>query len=366
MKIGILSMQMIDNYGSLLQAYGLKHVIESLENSVEFIDIEKIEKDYYLSRNENKVYADETDGKSKLKKLLDRGVIARLYNKKINKLFKKECKEFRRDQLDIYKKSKHYDLCVIGSDEVFNCLNSGWWGYTSQLFGNVPEADRIITYAASCGATKYENLPNAIKESIEKYIHNIVGFSVRDNNTYEFAKSFGIQGIENNLDPVLIYNFDEEVKRAKLPKLPEDYCVIYSYSYRFYKKEEVKAILDFCKVNQLTPITIQGGQTWCRKFIACDPFECLKIFENAKFVITDTFHGTIFSAKYADKFAVITRESNFNKLSDLVKRLGIEKHVIKDITQLDAVYQIKKDKDTISKILEEEAERTKNYLRKYI
>ena len=40
--------------------------------------------------------------------------------------------------------------------------------------------------------------------------------------------------------------------------------------------------------------------------------------------------------------------------------------MIKDITQLDAVYQIKKDKDTISKILEEEAERTKNYLRKYI
>ena len=51
MKACILSMQKIDNYGSLLQAYGLKKIIESMGCSVEFIDIEKIEEDYRLLGN---------------------------------------------------------------------------------------------------------------------------------------------------------------------------------------------------------------------------------------------------------------------------------------------------------------------------
>ena len=37
-KVGILSMQRIKNYGSFLQAYGLKNVIEELGHEVEFVD----------------------------------------------------------------------------------------------------------------------------------------------------------------------------------------------------------------------------------------------------------------------------------------------------------------------------------------
>ena len=37
-KVGILSMQRIKNYGSFLQAYGLKKIIEELGHDVEFVD----------------------------------------------------------------------------------------------------------------------------------------------------------------------------------------------------------------------------------------------------------------------------------------------------------------------------------------
>ena len=42
-------------------------------------------------------------------------------------------------------------------------------GFTSQLFGNVPEAKRVITYAASCGTTKYEDLPDEIADRIREF-----------------------------------------------------------------------------------------------------------------------------------------------------------------------------------------------------
>ena len=41
-------MQRINNMGSLLQAYALKRLLETLENQVEFIDIKKIDRDYQL------------------------------------------------------------------------------------------------------------------------------------------------------------------------------------------------------------------------------------------------------------------------------------------------------------------------------
>ena len=66
--------------------------------------------------------------------------------------------DFRADHLRINQKSDRYDLCVIGSDEVFNCLSTGGWGFTSQLFGNVPEADSVITYEKSSLAPPGQSL----------------------------------------------------------------------------------------------------------------------------------------------------------------------------------------------------------------
>lgn len=366
MKACILSMQMIDNYGSLLQSYGLKKIVESFGCEVEFLDIKKIEQDFNLLDSVVKKHSDESDEKTLVEKIFSRSFFILAKNKLVYKKFLAICKDFRIKNLNINKKSEKYDLCIIGSDEVYNCLYSGWWGYTSQLFGNVPESDAIITYAASCGATKYENLPNAIKESIGNAFQNVRGFSVRDENTYEFVNHFGIKNISRHFDPVLIYDFDKEVEESELPGLPKHYCVIYSYPYRFYKQDEISKILDFCNTHNLTPIAVQGGQTWCKEFIACNPFECLKVFQNADFVITDTFHGTIFSAKYANKFAVITRESNYNKLSDLIKRLGIESHLVDDLSQLKSVYSLEKEYESIKKVIETERSNTYKYLERYI
>ena len=202
--------------------------------------------------------------------------------------------EFRKEYLNIDKKSRHYDLCVIGSDEVFNCLNSGAWGFTSQLFGNVAEENKVITYAASCGSTKYEELPEKVAEKIRKTFENVSAFSVRDENTHKFVGKLTDKSINDNLDPVLIYNFDYEVEQAALPKMPKHYCVVYSYYNRIHTAEEIDAIKGFCKKYQLTPIAIGAPQFWIKDYIVCSPFQCLKIFKKSDFVITDTFHGTIF------------------------------------------------------------------------
>lgn len=368
MKVCILSMQKIDNMGSLLQSYALKKTIEKLGNEVEFIDIKKIDDDHKLLGNYKQDYKEEREKNGLIGKIskFDRYILNRLKVKIKSEKQGNTFEKFRIEYLNTDRNSNKYDLCVIGSDEVFNCLNSGTWGFTSQLFGNVPEAKKVITYAASCGSTTYEKLPNAVANRIKDTFKKVEGFSVRDKNTREFVTKLTDKEVVDNLDPVLIYNFDKEIEDTYLPHLPDHYCVIYSYYNRFHTKEEIKAILNFCKKNNLTPVAIGAPQFWIKDYVVCSPFQCLKVFQNADFVITDTFHGTIFSAKYTNKFAVITRESNYNKLSDLIKRLGIESHLVDDFSQLKSVYSLEKEYESIKKVIETERSNTYKYLERYI
>lgn len=369
MKICILSMQRVNNMGSLLQSYALKSILEQLGNRVEFIDIKKIDEDYAILGNTKQSFQNENEKNGlfgKIKKF-DRYTVNRL---KIKKKSSKQCKvfeKFRKEELDIEARSPYYDVCVIGSDEVFNCLNAGEWGFTSQLFGNVQEAKKVIIYAASCGSTSYEQVSLEIKEKIREAFNNVSAFSARDFNTHEFISKFTKKEIEDNLDPVLVYNFEREISKVKkLPSLPEKYCIVYSYYNRIHSIKEINEIKEFCKKNNLVPIAIGAPQYWLENYVECSPFQCLRIFKHAEFVITDTFHGTIFSAKYAKKFAVIIRESNRNKLLDLVDKISIQNHLIEDIEDINRVFLIEKDEETFENIVKNEKRKTISYLKKNI
>ena len=341
MNICILSMQRINNMGSLLQAYALKKILEMNGVEVSFIDITYIEEDFKLLENYQLRFGSEAEKTGILGKIskIDKFFVNRMKEKQKSKNQDEKFETFRETELEIEKRSNGYDMCIIGSDEVFNCLNAGYWGFTSQLFGNVLEAKRVITYAASCGATTYEKLPDSVRKRIEETFDNVSAFSVRDRNTYEFVSKLTNKEISENLDPVLIYDFKDEIDNIKVKEMPNRYCVIYSYY-------------------------IGAPQFWCKKYIPCTPFECLKIFKEADFVVTDTFHGTIFATKYTDKFAVMVRESNKNKLEDLTKRLEIEEHMVNSFEELDENYIKQKSKNRVDEILEEERKKTFKYLRK--
>ena len=100
---------------------------------------------------------------------------------------KKIFSEFRNSTgLNTSDADTQYDDCVIGSDEVFNCLQKVEWGFSQQLFGNVQNADNVITYAASCGFTRVEMLSEELKKAISEALGKLSAISVRDTNTAHF------------------------------------------------------------------------------------------------------------------------------------------------------------------------------------
>lgn len=365
MKIGILSMQRVENFGSVLQAYSLKKIVESItDEKCSFMDIEKQPGDDQIDIPV--VDYSIENGKKSIRRKLDKYIINRLLKYLAYKRQIAELRTFQDTFLQLNDKSNSlFDICVIGSDEVFNCLQPSSWGYTSQLFGNVRNASKVFTYAASCGSTSCDQLSQALKVSISDALHNLSNISVRDRNTFNFVYEITNQEAAINLDPVVVGNFDDEIEKNNYSWTGK-YCILYSYYNRFHDKEEIDKILEFCKRNKLKLVSVFAPQYWIKNYVVLNPFEVLSFFKNAEFVITDTFHGTIFAAKYARKYSILVRESNKNKLMDLVNRLGISDHVINNIDDIDLIFDITDDKKVIRKIEAEELCKTKQYFKQAI
>lgn len=356
MNVGILSMQRVYNYGSFLQAYSLKNRIEELGHKCEFIDIKpgrKLEMHSMKDSNKKKSYINKID------KHFIKRVEHVIFSKRRSKLYEEKLfKELGLNQQEIEK----FDVVVIGSDEVFNCLQDAKWGFSTQLLGDGIDADKIITYAASCGFTTYEKLKSAkLEEEVRGYLKNINSFSVRDKNTEEFVKKLTEKEPIMHLDPVLIGNIDK--KTSKKVK-EQEYIVIYGYDNRINDQNEINEIKQFAKQNNLKTIGVGFYQRWCDKNILVEPFELLEYFKNAAYIITDTFHGTIFSIKLNKPFATIIRDSNREKLFYLLDKFSLTDREVIDISQLDKILKETIDFRPANNLIEKETKRSIEYLKK--
>lgn len=373
MKIGIMSMQRVKNYGSFLQAYGLKKMIEKMGHEVEFVDY-KVEA--ALNIPPISVIPESTFSK-KIEKKIHR--IIQLLRPSERKFQKMELK--RKEFLNTYderlrpmlgideirKYNSKVDTLVIGSDEVFNCLQeSKDVGYSRELFGKDNCAKRVISYAGSFGNTTVERLKKyAVDKEVGELLGNMNAISVRDANSGNVVRELTGKEPVYNLDPVLISDYsDEEVQNV-----PEkDYIIVYGYSGRI-TKEEGKIIRAFAKKEKKKLICIQGVHRFCDKYVLGTPFEVLAYFRNADYIITDTFHGSIFSIINNKPFVTLVRKSvnesygNEEKLSDLLKRLKLSNRIIEDMSQLESKMKEHIDYEAVQKIRSIEREKSIDYLK---
>ena len=354
-KIGIMSMQRVRNYGSFMQAYGLKQIIEKIDENkkVEFIDFkpgETINSEIKMDEINDSTF------KQKVNKKIVNGMFAIkhkfLWLPKYLKIGKPN-------------NNKEISTLVIGSDEVFNCTQAGKnIGFSKDLFGQSYYDTNVISYAASFGYTTIDRLEKyKIKNEVKKMLdNNFNSISVRDENSKKIVEELIKKTPEINLDPVLV----SDVNKLAKGKIKENnYIILYSYACRITEKEN-EIIKKFAKRNNKKIISIGTYQSCADKNITVDPFKMLNYFKNADFIITDTFHGTIFSIIFNKEFTTIIRNSNSNKLVDLLERLNLAERKINDLNKLDEYILNKIDYSITNDIILKEKENTFNYLKNNI
>lgn len=351
MKVGIMSMQRIINYGSYLQACGLKSVLESMGHDVEFVD--------YLAEpslvqspsvvNKSAVFE---KAKNACRMLSPAYRDYRARQIRMNQSFAEFHRRFSEEFLPALGVTQEPNLCpeldalVIGSDEVFNCTQPGnTVGYSLQLFGKDHRAGKLISYAASFGSTTLENLENyGIQEEIRTRLNKFDVLSVRDENSSLIVSTLCGITPQQNIDPVLLYEFPE-ADQITVPY--RDYIIVYAYAGRI-RDNEARAIREFAKKHGKKIITLGFYQPFCDEYVQATPLEVLAYIKHADYVITDTFHGTVFSIKYQVPFATLIRESNCKKLGDLLHKFDLES---RSVTQLHEIENILHQPVSAKKVL---------------
>lgn len=345
MKIGIMSMQRIENYGSFLQAYSLRQMLEELGHEVVFVDyviepcivqdpIQMIphhsipyriaRKAYYIAKG----IIRQLDGEKAAEQKIDSMRLRIKYPEYLREL---GITEQRTENIPV-------DVLVVGSDEVFNCLQTNRAvGYSKQLFGEYSQANKIVSYAASAGFTTVEGLEKyRIRDEVSDMLkENFDCISVRDDNTFNLVKTLTGITPDMHLDPVLVGDFSAQIiEKHDLDK----YIVVYSYEERMSERtDEAEAIQRFAHERGLKTVSIGNFQKWTDLKIEASPFELLGYIKNADYIVTDTFHGTIFSIILRKQFATIIRESNKQKLSALLKRFSLENRQLRELSELEGI-----------------------------
>ena len=366
-KVGIMSMQRIANYGSFLQAYALKQLIEEFDCKVEFVD-------YHVGAP---VITENADSKNKFVRKVEKGLETFQYQAPFaHKLsfirYKQSFSKKYMPLLEITDEMNYnptLDCLVIGSDEVFNCIqkNSNV-GYSLELFGKDNHAKRLLTYAASFGNTTLEKLEKYKKaDEVGVLLKKFDAISVRDANSGAIVEQLTEKKPVYNLDPVLTYDYMNCCDKIPQLRVDEKYLILYAYAGRI-SNEEADWIAAYAKKKNLKVYAIGGIQKCADRFEVCSPFEVLAYFRNAEEVITDTFHGSIFSVITHRPFTTLIRKSvgnsygNEEKLSDLLNRLGLTERMTTKVEETEHINQQPIDYEKVDDVLQKQREIAKAYL----
>ena len=280
-KIGICTLCFANNFGAILQAFALQETLLNLGYDVEFL---RLEEKTSISNESN---AEEYRNSKKHLKIAEK----------------------------LYDKTKDsYDAIIIGSDEVWNLKNNGF-AHLDEYFGHNLNCNNIFTYAPSSNGTTKEMFNKFYNDNPISF-DNLKNISVRDKHTQTLVKELSGRDAELVLDPtLLIENFE---KYAKYPENDlKDYIAIYGYN---FSDEEMNKITNFAKKHNKKIYSLGFEKDWCDTLNA-DIFEFLGYIKKADYVVTNTFHGTLFSIILEKNFAVFT--NNSSKLNDVLNKFNL-------------------------------------------
>lgn len=326
MKCGILTYHNAHNYGAVLQAYALKKKIESL-------GIDKVKIINYRNSAIEERYNSRLKGNLSYKSLLHP---KRMFNSlkfyikipSMQPTWKKQCIAFEMFinkylldgdvtsyDLDKIKKSD-FDILIVGSDQIWTEWITD--GLDPVYLLDFKTSANKVSYGASINIGK---IPEECKEIFQRCLGDFKYISVREESLKKSIEATLNMNAEKVLDPTLL--LPSEFYEELIPEINKKNKFVLAYflsddeellkNARFtakYLGVELKEI-HFYKKNIYNPNYIADA----------DPGEFLWYIKNAEFVLTNSFHGTVFSIIFHKKFYSIYRKDI--RKDDLLKQLGI-------------------------------------------
>lgn len=313
MKVGILTLGLKDNYGGILQAIALYSFLEKNEYRPVLIRKYPIEKPIKMII------------KNILKFIPYQNVKGlRISNLKYNQnlefwshYISRQTPIFtRKEQIENYINENDLSALVVGSDQVwrYTYINDSEYD-TYFLNFKLRKELKKISYAASFGINEWER-PECSME-VSSLLEKFSSISVREKSGIEIcSNSFSIKNVCQVLDPTLLIGstFFKDMIKLENQKISD--CVTYVLD-KNYKKKEIIDSINKKYNNQnnkdlLTNTSMLSVPQWVENF------------NNTKMVITDSFHGMVFSILFEKEFfVIINKDRGSDRFISLCEKLDL-------------------------------------------
>lgn len=224
--------------------------------------------------------------------------------------------------------NKEYDCFICGSDQIWNPENFNGVYYLNF----VNDKNKKISYAPSFGVSK---IPVSMKEEIKHLVNKFNWLSVRENSGESILRELTNKKIEIVVDPTLLLSKTDWEQISEDPKVNNDYilCYFLGNSREYWKTVQYLHRITTYKVI-IIPIKYNSYFQKYEIRPSTSPKEFLGLIKNARLVLTDSFHGIIFSLIFKKDFFAFKRFVDRDKWSQnarvysLLGMLNLENRLI--------------------------------------
>lgn len=219
---------------------------------------------------------------------------------------------------------ERFDLVLVGSDEVWN-LSHPWYGGCPIFYGDGVPARRLASYAATFG-----NHPAAT--GLEIYwadkLRRFDDISVRDANSRTIIERELGRNATLVLDPCL--QFPGSTRRCRGIGNTPPYVAVYGHSFPGWFQGAVRR---WAASRSLPLVSIGYRNDWAdEQWLDAGPYEFAGFIADAEAVVTNFFHGCVFSLLNRKPFACTLSDYRSNKIRDLARTVGAERHLVSENT----------------------------------
>lgn len=338
-KIGILTLQYGLNYGGVLQCYALKEVLRNLGYDAVIID--RIPDGFGFPY-----------------------VLKRAF---VHPFTQKEYAGFRRNKLKPISKPIHsseglkallkgFDACIVGSDQVWRKAVFSVNGDYFLQHIDLPKLNKL-SYAASMGVSEWEYTPEETRV-ITSALSRFKAISVREKDAVELLREHCGLSSEFVLDPTLLATtqiYDPLLKKSK--KDGNGSIVTYILDWTGNKKSIVEGIE---KMMGKTSIDINPSVKKRQNLLqrithkGVTVYDWVRLIATADYVITDSFHGTVFSIIFNKQFTTIGNpERGMVRFTSLLGLFGLNNRLVTDIPKQQIEIDYTHTNDVLNQMREE-------------
>lgn len=324
MKIGLITIFHVPNNGALLQCYALSTYLKGLGHEVFLYDVP-----FFQS-------------------------LEWVHNLK-ERIFSRKMLKFIRTYLPHYTSdlSTQADVYMVGSDQVWNpaIVMSQLGNY---MLAFAPKGSKKVSYAASFGIDK---LPDDINtDEVANLLKDFQYITVRETSGVLICENqLGVK-VNHVLDPTFLLKDYSEIIGNESNRNESNNLVVYklNYSYDWYLNAKSIAEQLGCKLKELNGRRLKkSGDLHGFNVKDKSVREWLTAIANAKYVITDSFHGCVFSIIFGKRFVIVPGiKSRSTRLTSLLADLDLSDRIVNDFSDWKQVLQTPIDYEKVNQKLD--------------